>query len=160
MSLPLLQLGDSALPIGGFSHSWGLEAALERGLAASPAAAPEEWTRQLGSGHSVAPTEGVVLVAAFRAMRSGDTASIVRANRLLEVGLLPATLRQASRDMGDQLRRLAEPWPWAKPALPHLGGGPWHHAVVFGVLACAARPRMPSGPCRYTYHRGGGIPTA
>jgi urease accessory protein len=121
MSLPLLQLGDSALPIGGFSHSWGLEAAIERGLVASPQAL-EEWTRR-GLMHSVAPTEGAVLVAAFRAMRSGESANIVRANRYLDVGLLPATLRQASRDMGEQLRRLAEPWPWAAPALPHLAGG-------------------------------------
>ena len=44
--------------------------------------------------------------------------TIVRANRYLEVGLLPPTLRQASRDMGDQLRRLAEPWPWAAAAIP------------------------------------------
>ena len=136
MSLPLLQLGDSALPIGGFSHSWGLEAAIERGLVSSPPAL-EEWTRRW-LRHSVAPAEGVVLVAAFRALRSGDPANIVRANRYVDLGLLPPTLRQASRDMGDQLRRLAEPWPWAAPAIPHLAGGPWHHAVVFGVLAGCA----------------------
>jgi urease accessory protein len=40
--------------------------------------------------------------------------------------------------MGYQLRRLAEPWPWAAPATPYLAGGPWHHAVVFGVLAGCA----------------------
>ena len=158
MNLPLLQLGDSALPIGGFSHSWGLEAAIERGLVSSPQAL-EEWTRRWLT-HSVAPTEGVVLVAAFRAMRDERRGSsppktdsdrgfseginpsarqiIVRANRYLDVGLLPPTLRQASRDMGEQLRRLAEPWPWAAPAIPHLAGGPWHHAVVFGVLAGCA----------------------
>ena len=136
MSLPLLQLGDSALPIGGFSHSWGLEAAIERGLVSSPPAL-EEWTRRWLS-HSVAPMEGVVLVAAFRATRTGDPATIVRANRYLDVGLLPPTLRQASRDMGEQLRRLAEPWPWAMPAIANLAGGPWHHAVVFGVLAGCA----------------------
>ena len=136
MNLPLLQLGDSALPIGGFSHSWGLEAAIDRGLATSPTTL-EEWTRRW-LRHSLAPMEGVVLVAAFRAARAGDPATIARANRLLDVGLLPPTLRQASRDMGSQLRRLAEPWPWAKPALANLTRGAWHHAVVFGVLASSA----------------------
>src|SRR5262249_55888163 len=120
----------------GFSHSWGLEAAIDRGLATSPTAL-EEWTRRW-LRHSVAPTEGVVLVASFRAARADDPGTIARANRLLDVGLLPPTLRQASRDMGQQLRRLAEPWPWTTSALAHLAGGPWHHAVVFGVLASAA----------------------
>jgi urease accessory protein UreF len=32
MNPRLLQLGDSALPIGGYRHSWGREAAVERGV--------------------------------------------------------------------------------------------------------------------------------
>ena len=36
MNLRLLQLGDSALPIGGYSHSWGLEAAIEQVWCATP----------------------------------------------------------------------------------------------------------------------------
>src|SRR4051812_4217026 len=42
MNLRLLQLGDSALPIGGYSHSWGLEAAVQRG-GVRDAATLERW---------------------------------------------------------------------------------------------------------------------
>ncbi len=45
MNLRLLQLGDSALPIGGYSHSWGLEAAVEAG-AVHDALTLERWTHQ------------------------------------------------------------------------------------------------------------------
>ena len=36
MNLGLLRLADSALPIGGYTHSWGLEAAIARGPVHDP----------------------------------------------------------------------------------------------------------------------------
>ena len=45
MNLRILQLGDSALPIGGYSHSWGLEAAIAQNLV-TDAAGLEHWVRQ------------------------------------------------------------------------------------------------------------------
>ena len=58
MNLALLQLGDSALPIGGYSHSWGLEAAIDRGLARDPATL-DRWVRAWVR-FAVGPFEGVV----------------------------------------------------------------------------------------------------
>src|SRR5208283_1498951 len=106
INLPLLQLGDSALPIGGYSHSWGLEAAIDRGLVRD-AQALERWTR-LWLNHAVGPLEGLVVAAVCRAVDSA-----LRANDLLWASLTPPTLRHASRDLGEQLLSLAEVWPWA-----------------------------------------------
>ena len=36
MNLRLLQIADSALPISSYTHSWGLEAAIARGLVHDP----------------------------------------------------------------------------------------------------------------------------
>jgi urease accessory protein len=36
LNVRLLQLADSALPISGYTHSWGLETAIARGLVTGP----------------------------------------------------------------------------------------------------------------------------
>src|SRR5579862_1094205 len=139
MDLRLLQLGDSALPIGGYSHSWGLEAAIDRGLVRDPLGL-EAWTRSW-LRHAVGPLEGVVVAAVCRAVGAGDWSVAEEANVLLRASLTPTTLRHASRDLGGQLLALAEAWPWAAEHCRHLRAlavAEWHHAAVFATLAAAA----------------------
>jgi urease accessory protein len=134
MNLRLLQLGDSALPIGGYSHSWGLEAAIGRDLVRA-AGTLEQWLRGW-LRHAVGPLEGVVVAAVSR-----DSSAAVDANELLWASLAPPTLRHASRDLGEQLLALAEAWPWAAEATAPLRSaatGAWHHAPVFATLAATA----------------------
>ncbi len=133
MNLKLLQLGDSALPIGGYSHSWGLEAAIDRGNVRD-APSLERWIR-LWLHHALGPCEGVVVGAV-----ASDPTLFGHANDLLEASLTPTTLRHASREMGGQLLALAEGWEWAGPSPARRASGerPWHHAPVFATLAAAA----------------------
>ena len=139
MNLSLLQLGDSALPIGGYSHSWGLEAAISRGTV-TDAAGLEAWTRRWLSV-ALGPLEGVVVGSAFRAAKKHEWPGVAAINDLLSAGLTPSTLRHASRDMGEQLLSLAETWPWSADVASALRQATtdkdWHHAPVFGALASA-----------------------
>ena len=64
MNLCLLQIADSALPISGYTHSWGLEAAIARGLVNDPESL-ERWTRQWLRA-SLGPLEGVLVASACR----------------------------------------------------------------------------------------------
>jgi urease accessory protein len=144
MNLHLLQLGDSALPIGGYSHSWGLEAAIDRGLVRDPAAL-ENWVHDW-LHHAVGPLEGVISAAACRVTAKGHWGTVLDANELLSASLSPPTLRHASAEMGEQLLALAESWPWAAQSAAQLrqtmndssASREWHHAAVFGTLAAAA----------------------
>lgn len=135
MNLRLLQISDSALPVGAYTHSWGLEAALARGLV-HDVESLEHWVRawlQFG----LAPFEGVVVAAVCRA---GNPVAARQANALVRAGLAPPSIRAASREMGEHLLALAVTWAWSRaPAgeLERLSSG-WHHAVVFGFLGAVA----------------------
>jgi urease accessory protein len=138
MNLRLLQISDSALPIGGYMHSWGLETAIARRLV-TDAPSLERWTRDW-LRHSLGPLEGVVVAAVRRSARAGDWREVRRAGLLLTASLNPPTIRQASLQMGEQLLALAATWTWSAAGVarceldrPHC-----HHAVVFGLLSTLA----------------------
>jgi urease accessory protein len=138
MNLRLLQIADSALPISGYTHSWGLEAAIARGLVHDPEGL-ERWTsRWLRT--CLGPLEGVLVASACRAARAGTPAELLALNRLAEVSIMPPSIRTASREMGEQLLALGATWAWCATGLaPFLKVSPdepegWHHPVAFGLL--------------------------
>lgn len=141
MNLGLLQLADSALPIGGYTHSWGLETAIARGTVHDPESL-ERWTvRWLR--HSLGPFEGVLTSSACRATRAGDADALIRCNQMLEASLAPPSIRSASREMGDQLMTLGATWAWSADRLQALVDSlppdmNWHHPVAFGILGALA----------------------
>jgi urease accessory protein len=142
MNLCLLQMADSALPISGYTHSWGLEAAIVRGLVRDPESL-ERWTGQW-LRTSLGPLEGVLVAAACRAAHTGNGAGLRELNRLAEVSIIPPSIRSASREMGEQLLALGSTWAWSARGLATLMHGPpeetnpWHHPVAFGLLGALA----------------------
>lgn len=138
MNLRLLQLCDSALPISGYTHSWGLESAIACGLVHDPETL-ERWSaRWLRT--SLGPLEGVLVASSCRVARSGST-ELSTLNQLAEVSILPPTIRRASREMGEQLLGLGATWAWCAARLaPYLQAQAdgWHHSVAFGLLGALA----------------------
>jgi urease accessory protein len=138
MNLCLLQIADSALPISGYTHSWGLEAAIARGMVHG-AESLESWVRQW-LRTSLGPLEGVLVASGCRVARAGSPAEMPALNRLAEVSIMPPSTRRASREMGDQLITLGSTWGWCSPELAPFrqaqsdAGDGWHHPVAFGLL--------------------------
>jgi urease accessory protein len=142
MNLCLLQIADSALPISGYTHSWGLEAAIARRVVHDPQSL-ERWTgRWLRT--SLGPLEGVLVAAGCRAGHASSPSELPALNHLADISIIPPSIRCASREMGEQLIALGSTWAWSaeklgpfKQALAEATGC-WHHPVAFGLMGALA----------------------
>lgn len=96
--LALLQLSDSALPTGAFSHSFGMESYLESGLVHDEHSFAQ-WLSQFLT-QSLAYTDGLLLRLAFEAE---DEQRIIELDRLIHASALPKQLRVAAQKMGARM---------------------------------------------------------
>lgn len=169
MNLGLLQIADSALPISGYTHSWGLEAAISCGLVHDPASL-EQWTRHWLRS-SLGPFEGVLVAGACRAAGRGDGPALRHLNRLAQATLVPPTILRASREMGEQLIALGLTWEWCADRLaaivppgadddPNAAPRGWHHPVAFGVLGALAGSEPAEVVTTYLHQAALGMITA
>jgi len=124
----LLQLASPALPVGAFSYSQGLEAAVEAGIVRDAASA-ERWIGDVFDS-SVVQMEAPVLLRLCAAWGAGDAAAAERWNALFLAGRETAELRAETAQMGYSLARL----------LPELGvPAPVLEEIAFATaFACAA----------------------
>jgi urease accessory protein len=104
--LELMQLASPALPVGGFSYSEGLEAAVEAGQVRDEAQAGSWLVDQLHL--SLERADLPVLAQALAAWKNGDLARIRELNDWVQLTRESAELRQQTQQMG---RSLAE---WLK----------------------------------------------
>ena len=100
----LLQLASPALPVGAYSYSQGLEAAVEAGIVRDAPSA-ESWIGDV-MALSLAAMEGPLLVRLMVAARDSDTAALQRWNEEMLASRESAELRAETVQMGYSLRRL------------------------------------------------------
>jgi urease accessory protein len=100
----LLQLASPALPVGAYSYSQGLEAAIEA-LAVSDAASARAWIGDVLE-FSVARMEAPVFLRLAAAWRAGDARSAARWNALFLASRETAELRAETVQMGYSLAKL------------------------------------------------------
>ncbi|MCA0242399.1 MAG: urease accessory protein UreF [Proteobacteria bacterium] len=99
--LQLIWLASPALPVGGFSYSEGLEAAVDAGLADDETRARQWLLDQLQL--TQARSEWPAMAAAFRAWQATDLARIEALNTWLLTSRESAELRQQTMQMGRSL---------------------------------------------------------
>lgn len=104
MNLRLLQLASPSLPVGAYSYSQGLEAAVEAGIV-TDAASAEAWIGDV-LGLSVATMEAPLLLRLIEAWAANDLAAVSRWNEEFVASRETAELRAETLQMGYSLGNL------------------------------------------------------
>jgi urease accessory protein len=122
----LLQLSDSALPIGSYSHSWGLETAVQEGRLTTER---EVYEYLLGVLYgSLVPYEGRACFWAHEYSQQQDEAKLLHLQARLNASRWAFEPRQASLALGRRLRQImAKTWELSCP-------DGLHHCLVFGWI--------------------------
>lgn len=152
--LCLLQMSDSALPIGGYSNSWGMETWVQDGVLVDAAAVKEALQALLVS--SIAPNEGVACSLAHRFACDNDDHSFRVLNDYLTAGRWCDEPLAASLNMGERLIQLSLKTGWL-PKMPAAGA---HHCAVFGWLAGAVGIPREQAVAAYLYSCIGSLVSA
>jgi len=167
--LELMQLASPALPVGGFSYSEGLEAAVEAGRVRDEAQAGDWLVDQLHL--SLERADLPVLAQALPAWKRGDLARIRELNDWVQHTRESAELRQQTQQMGRSLAewlknratadarvaqlvalRPAPTWPVAFALAAAQGGAPLRDVLLafgFGWAENMVQSAMRSVPPRW-----------
>ena len=102
----LLQVNDALFPIGGYSHSQGLETYIQRGIVHDVDTAREYITHKIK--WNLAYTELLAARLAYEAAEKKDLKELLYLEELLEVSRIPMEQREAARKMGSRFAKTIE----------------------------------------------------
>lgn len=135
----LLQVNDALFPIGGYSHSQGLETYIQKGIVRDEQTAEEYIESKLK--WSMTYTDLLAVRLAHEYAVADDLKGILRLESILEASRLPAEQRDASKKMGSRFVKTVE-----KLGIPELAEGIFrqyldvrkgrgvNHCCVYGVF--------------------------
>lgn len=102
----LLQVNDALFPIGGYSHSQGLETYIQKGIVHDVESAGEYITHKLK--WSMARMDLLAVRLAYERASAKDLQGLMDLEEILEASRIPMEQREASRKMGSRFVKTVE----------------------------------------------------
>jgi urease accessory protein len=131
--LYLLQLASSALPVGAYSYSEGIETLVSLGVMTQPPILKHWLEQELNYG--AIRLEAAVMLRGYRNVVAGDLDDLIYWNAWLSAAKETQELRSQSWQMGRSLiRLLLELQPQVRVSAEAVGN-PCNYAIAFGIAA-------------------------
>ncbi|MDO5520696.1 MAG: urease accessory protein UreF [bacterium] len=137
----LLQVNDALFPIGGYSHSYGLETYIQKNIVKDAADAKDYLTAKLK--YNTLYTDLFAVRLAYEYAKNSDLGKLLELNQLTEVSKTPLEIRDASKKMASRFLKTVQELdiPYEtnifQEYVTKLGVKGLHHACIYGVF-CAA----------------------
>ena len=160
--LSLLHLSDPTLPIGGYTHSNGLETYVQEGLVYNAATA-EEYIRSMLQ-HNLRYNDAAFASLAYDAALQQDFNALLQLDEECTALKLPREIRQASQKLGVRLmkifsRQQAFPFMQQYEQAMQQGAASGHYCLAFGVYACLLQIPKPDALQAFYYNAVAGMVT-
>lgn len=160
----LLQINDALFPIGGYSHSQGLETYIQRGLVHDEDTAREYITNKIKWNFEY--TELLAARLAYEAAEKKNLKGLLRLEELLEASRIPMEQREAARKMGSRFAKTIE-----KLELPISENGIFrkyldarkgktvNHCCIYGIFCAEMQIPLEEALSHYLYAQTSAIVT-
>jgi urease accessory protein len=160
--LSLLQLSDPTLPIGGFSHSSGLETYVQHGIVKEKESAKDFIVSQLSQ--NIFYTDAAFVSLAYKAAEASDMETLVGLDEECTAVKLPKEMRQMSQKLGLRLGKIFLPLCKDERADAYQrkvksGESTGHYAVVFGLYAAVLNIPKKEALAAFFYNAAVGMAT-
>lgn len=158
----LLQLSDPALPVGGFSHSAGLETYVQMGIVKDAATAKSFVTGMLSQ--NIHYTDAAIVSLVYEAIASDHPNELNQLDELCTAVKLPKEMRLASQKLGLRLIKIFQPLcnneclnQYATAIRSKQLSG--HYCIAFGIIAYALQITKADALTGFYYNAAAGFVT-